>query len=239
MAGSQAAVREKLAGLSSILGNAQKGGDRKTARGGELVVSDEVVTERMIAQARAGDEAALAALLELYRNYLRLVARSMIGPALRVKLEPSDLVQETFLKAHREFAGFAGESERELVAWLRRILARTLADQVKHHRRKGRNYQQEESLDLLLERSDQTLTQALASHSGSPSERASHREQAVLLADAVSQLPADYREVFILRTLEHVPFDEIAAKMGRSVGAVRMLWARALERLNRLLENEA
>ena len=65
------------------------------------------------------------------------------------------------------------------------------------------------------------------------------REQAVLLADAVSQLSPDYREVFILRTLEHVPFEEIAAKMGRSLGAVRMLWTRALERLNRMLENQA
>jgi RNA polymerase sigma-70 factor (ECF subfamily) len=201
-------------------------------------MSDEAVSERMIARARAGDEAALTAVLEPYRNYLRLVARSAIGAALRVKLEPSDLVQETFLKAHREFAGFAGEGERALVAWLRRILARTLADQVKHHRRKGRDYQHEESLDLLLERSDHTLQQALASRSVSPSERASRREQAVRLADAVSRLPADYREVFILRTLEHVPFDDIAARMGRSVGAVRMLWSRALERLNRMLEEK-
>ena len=61
-------------------------------------------------------------------------------------------------------------------------------------------------------------------------------EQAVLLADAVSQLAPDYREVFILRTLEHVPFDEIAAKMGRSVGAVRMLWVRALARLRQELD---
>ena len=61
----------------------------------------------------------------------------------------------------------------------------------------------------------------------------------MLLADAVSQLPPDYREVFILRTLEHVPFEEVAVRMGRSVGAVRMLWARALERLNRMLENQA
>ena len=76
-------------------------------------------------------------LLELYRNYLRLVARSLISSALRVKLEPSDLVQETFLKAHREFTQFAGQSEPELVAWLRRILVRSLANQVKHHRRHG------------------------------------------------------------------------------------------------------
>jgi RNA polymerase sigma-70 factor (ECF subfamily) len=202
-------------------------------------VINDSVPGQLIAQARDGDPAALGHLLDLYRNYLKLVARSLVGVALRVKLEPSDLVQETFLKAHREFAGFAGQGETELIAWLRRILARTVADQVKHHRRKGRDLQRQESLDILLERSDATLHQALASHAASPSEGAARREQAVLLADAVSQLPPDYREVFILRTLEHVPFEEVAARMGRSVGAVRMLWARALERLNRLLENEA
>ncbi|MGO9921084.1 MAG: sigma-70 family RNA polymerase sigma factor [Isosphaeraceae bacterium] len=202
-------------------------------------MSGEANPEILIAQARGGDDAALGALLELYRNYLRLVARSLMGVALRAKVEPSDLIQETFLKAHRDFAGFAGQSEREFVAWLRRILARTLADEVKYQRRKGRDLGRQESLDLLLERSGLAIENALASHAISPSEGASRREQAVLLADAVSQLPADYREVFILRTLEHVPFDQIAPKMGRSVGAVRMLWARALEKLNRLLETRS
>jgi RNA polymerase sigma-70 factor (ECF subfamily) len=202
-------------------------------------MSSESVPDLLIAQARGGDSAALGRLLELYRNYLRLVTRSMIGAALRAKLDPSDLIQETFLKVHREFADFAGRREQELVAWLRRILARTLADQVKHHRRQVRDHQRQESLELLLERSDEAIEHALASRSGSPSERASRREQAVLLADAVSQLPPDYREVFILRTLEHIAIDEIAAQMGRSAGAVRMLWARALERLNRMLENQA
>jgi RNA polymerase sigma-70 factor (ECF subfamily) len=202
-------------------------------------MTSEAIPERLIEQARGGDAAALGRLLELYRNYLKLVARSLIGAALRLKVEPSDPVQETFLKAHRDFAGFAGRGEPELIAWLRRILARTVADQVKHHRRKGRDHMRQESLDLLLDRSDAAIHQALASHAGSPSERASRREQSVRLADAVAQLPPDYREVFILRTLEHVPFEEIAERMGRSKGAVRMLWARALERLNRELEAEA
>jgi RNA polymerase sigma-70 factor (ECF subfamily) len=202
-------------------------------------VTSELIPERLIVEARGGDLAALGHLLELYRNYLRLVARSLIGVTLRVKLEPSDLVQETFLKAHRDFSGFRGWSEGELVVWLRHILVRSLADQVKHHRRKGRDHQRHESLDLLLDRSDEAIRQAIASHAPSPSEQAARREQAVLLANAVSQLPLDYREVFILRTLEHVPFEEIAVKMGRSVGAVRMLWTRALERLNKMLENEA
>ena len=99
------------------------------------MVTSEAIPDQLIAQARGGDPAALGMLLELYRNYLRLVARSLIGAALRVKLEPSDLVQETLLKAHRDFADFEGRGERELVAWLRRTLAWTLADQVKHHRR--------------------------------------------------------------------------------------------------------
>ena len=127
------------------------------------MLTSEAIPDQLIAQARGGDPAALGTLLELYRNYLRLVARSLIGAALRVKIEPSDLVQETFLKAHQEFGKFRGQNEHELVAWLRRILSSTLADQVKHHRRKGRDLQRQESLDLLLERSDAAIQRASAS----------------------------------------------------------------------------
>jgi RNA polymerase sigma-70 factor (ECF subfamily) len=198
--------------------------------------SGEPWPERLIAAARRGDDAAQGRLLELYRNYLRLVARSLIGGALRVKLDASDLVQETFLKARRDFGGFAGGTERELVAWLWQILVRSLANQVKHHRRRARDQNRQESLDHLLELSDRPLRFALAARLPSPSEAASRREQAVLLADAVDRLPADYREAFVLRTLEHVPFEEIALRMGRSTGAVRMLWARAVKKLNEMLE---
>jgi RNA polymerase sigma-70 factor (ECF subfamily) len=202
-------------------------------------VRDDVLPGLLLERARRGDAAALGRLLELYRNYLRLVARSLIGAALRVKLEPSDLVQETFLKAHRDFTQFAGRSEPELVAWLRRILVRSLANQIKHHRRQARDHQRQESLEQLLDRSSLAIQQALASSISSPSEQASRREQSVLLADALNRLPDDYREAFIRRTLEHVPFEMIAAEMGRSVGAVRMLWARAVKRLTQMLEEKS
>ena len=55
-------------------------------------------------------------------------------------------------------------------------------------------------------------------------------------ADAPEKLPAHYREVFILRILEHIPFDQIAARMGRSPGATRVLWKRAMDRLSQLLK---
>ena len=129
----------------------------------------DAIPDLLLVQARAGDAAALGRLLELYRNYLRLVARALIGQALRVRLDASDLVQETFLKASREFGQFLGSTEPELTAWLRQILVRTLANQAKHHRRRGRDYQRQESLEAMLDRSSEAVQHALATPSESPS----------------------------------------------------------------------
>jgi RNA polymerase sigma-70 factor (ECF subfamily) len=199
--------------------------------------SSVVVPDLLLARARVSDEAALGRLLELYRNYVRFMARALISQPLKARLDASDLVQETFLKAYREFGGFLGSTEPELVAWLRQILVRTVADQVKRHRARGRDYRREEPLEAILERSSLAVQERLAAPLSSPSGHAIRREQAVLLADALETLPADYREVFVLRTLEHVPIEEIAARMDRSVNAVRKLWTRAMVALERALEN--
>jgi RNA polymerase sigma-70 factor, ECF subfamily len=200
------------------------------------VAEAEVTPEQLLQQARAGNEAARDLLLELYRNYLRVLARALIGQALQVRLDASDLVQETFLKAHREFAQFLGGGERELIGWLRQILVRTLANQAKHHHARGRDVRRQESLEAALDRSSLAVQAALAAPSAaSPSTRAVRREEAVLLADALARLPADYRDVFILRNLEQVPVEQVAVRMGRSVNAVRKLWTRAMLELRREL----
>jgi RNA polymerase sigma-70 factor (ECF subfamily) len=195
--------------------------------------------ELLLQRARVGEAAALGQLLELYRNYLRLLARTQIDTALRGRLDPSDLVQETLLEAHRDFHQFEGATEKELTVWLRRILVRNLADQVKHYKAKGRNLQRQESLEALLQRSSLAAQEALAKGISTPSSQAARREQAVLLADALTCLPTDYREVIVLRNLEQLKFEEIAQRMGRSSGAVRMLWTRALEKLSRVMEESS
>jgi len=195
-----------------------------------------LTSELLLVRARAGDAAAQGELLELYRNYLRLMARTLINQPLRIRLDASDLVQETFLKAHREFSGFLGSTEPELVAWLRQILVRGLADQVRQHRAKRRDHRREEPMEVLLDRSSLAIQAQLATPLSSPSVHSSRREQAVLLADALEKMPADYREVFLLRNLERIPFDEIARRMNRSSGAVRMLWARAIKKLSQFLK---
>src|SRR4051794_37971891 len=82
----------------------------------------------LIARARRNEAGALDRLLETYRNYLRLLARTGIDSALQGKADPSDLVQEALLKAYQRFDQFRGETEAELAGWLRKILARALAD---------------------------------------------------------------------------------------------------------------
>ena len=189
--------------------------------------SPDPILELLVAQARAGDQAALGRLLEFYRNYLRLVARSLIRPPLQVKLDASDLVQETFLKAHQHFGQFAGSGERAC-----RVAEANPDSNVGQsgqtpsvcHPRPRR----QESLDVLLDRSSAAIQKQLADSIPSPSAHASSREQAVLLADALARLPADYREVFILRNLEQISVEEIAVRMGRTPNAVRKLWGRAM-----------
>jgi RNA polymerase sigma-70 factor (ECF subfamily) len=190
--------------------------------------------DRLLDKARFGDSPALGELLEVYRGYLRLLARLQIDRRIQGKADPSDLVQDAFLQAHASFGDFRGGSEQELLAWLRRILASKFANHVrKYLGTRRRDVHLEVQLDQELDRSSQ-IAQSLASQS-SPSGSAARREQAVLLAEALDRLQSDYREVIILHHLQELPFPEVAKHMGRSVGAVEKLWVRALAALRHQL----
>jgi RNA polymerase sigma-70 factor (ECF subfamily) len=199
---------------------------------------DDVPT--LLAQARAGAPDALGGLLERYRNYLAILARVQIGRRLQRKVEAVDLVQETYLEAHRAFGRFRGGTEGELVQWLRQILAARIAMVVRHYfGTQRRNAELERELTGELDQSSRLLGQAFVASGTSPSGRAARHEQAVLLADALARLSEDYRRVIRLRHLEGLTFPEVARDMGRSVDAVEKLWARALVQLRRLLPPEA
>src|SRR5262249_51262585 len=128
--------------------------------------------EQLLARARREGGPALGQLLELYRHYLYLLARAEIGRRLQSRLDPSDLVQETFLAAHRDFARFWGTTEAELVAWLRQVLAARLADQVRRHlKAKRRDARLERRLAEELGLSSHDLEQQLAARGVRPAIR--------------------------------------------------------------------
>jgi RNA polymerase sigma-70 factor, ECF subfamily len=192
--------------------------------------------EKFLTLARKGNGLALGQLLELYRSYLMILARLQIGRRLQGKVDPGDLVQDTFLEAHRHFADFRGSSEAELVAWLRQILAGLVANLVRRYfGAKRRDVRLECDLANELEHSSRVLHLGLAAAQSTPSQGAVRREQAVLLADVLGQLPEDYREVIILHHLEELTFPEIGRRMDRTVDSVKNLWVRALAKMRRLL----
>jgi RNA polymerase sigma-70 factor (ECF subfamily) len=196
--------------------------------------------ERQLRLARAGDGTALGQLLEAYRNYLIVLARVQIGRRLQGKVDASDVVQEAFLKAHRNFGQFRGQSQKELAGWLRQILLSNLLNLVRqYHGSRRRDLRLERDLAVELDQSSRDLDGALFAKQSTPSQKACKREQAVLLADALGRLPEDYRDVIILRHLEGLPFTEVAARMGRSLDSVDKLWVRALGRLRRLMREES
>jgi len=190
----------------------------------------------LLEQARTGDRAVLGRLLEHYRSYLLLLARVEIGRQLRSKLDASDLVQEAFLEAHRHFDGFRGEEERQFLAWLRSILAGTMANQVRRYLgTQGRDVRLEQQLADSFDRSSMALGAALTCPASSPSQQVARREQGVQIASALAQLAEDYRVVIVLRHLEGLTFPQVAQRMGRSVDSVEKLWLRALGRLRQLM----
>ncbi|MCH7686064.1 MAG: sigma-70 family RNA polymerase sigma factor [Planctomycetes bacterium] len=193
----------------------------------------------LLAQARQGQNDALGRLLELYRNYVKLLADLQINRRLQGKVSASDIVQETFLQAKRGFTQFRGTSEGELVVWLRQILASQLAMLFRHYSTQKRDLHLEHQLDEELNHSSQALGFSLVSKQTSPSQNAIRREQSVLLADALARISADYREVIVLRHLEGMSFPDVAQRMGRSLAAVKNLWTRAISKLRDTLGEES
>jgi RNA polymerase sigma-70 factor (ECF subfamily) len=194
----------------------------------------------LLEEARRGESEPLGQLLELYRNYLTILASTQLGWRLRRRMNPSDLVQETMLAAHRDFGSFRGGNERDLLAWLRRVLINCLHHAIETHLdAKMRDVRCEISLEQVnaaMDRSAADFAQNLADPGPSPSFPLRQRERAVTLANQLAKLRPQYREVIVLRNLQGLSFEEVAEQMERKPGTVRMLWLRAIDKFRQVYE---
>src|SRR5262245_46727528 len=159
---------------------------------------DEDFPEYWVSVARAGDNAALGMLLSRYHHYLTLLAQVQIHRRLQGKLDAADLVQETLLEAFRDFGQFRGATEGELIAWLRQVLVRNLANTVRRFLgTQGRDVRLEREMEGELERSSAALDRGLVASGQSPSSHAARREQVVVLADTLARLSDSHRTVLV------------------------------------------
>ena len=175
---------------------------------------------------------------ERFRTYLRMLAELQLGHGGRAKIDPSDIVQQTLLDAHRDRDQFRGGTEAEMAAWLRRLLACNLADAVRLLGRAKRDAARERSLDAAIEASSARLEAWLAAEQSSPSERAERNETILRLVEALARLPEANRQALVLRHCQGMSLAEISTQLGRTPPAVAGLLKRGLAELRTLLPDE-
>ena len=171
--------------------------------------------------------------LEAFRDYLLLLARLHLDPRLRSKLDPSDVVQQTLLKAHAQWDRIVDRPVGEVRAWLRTILTNTMIDAARKF--VSQPVEQGRSLELALEQSSERLERWLAADDSSPSGRAMYQERLTQLAAALAKLPDDQRTAVELRHLQGFPVEAIVELMQRSPASVAGLLRRGLVKLRELL----
>jgi RNA polymerase sigma-70 factor (ECF subfamily) len=168
---------------------------------------------------------------ERFRGYLLLLARAQLGDRLRGKLDPSDVVQQTLLDAHRQRDQFRGHTGAEMAGWLRRMLACNLADALRALGRQKRDAARERSLEAALDESSARVQAWLAAEQSSPSEQAQRGEELLRLTEALAALPEAQRDALVLHYWQGLTLAETAERLGRTPAAVAGLLQRGLKAL--------
>ena len=199
--------------------------------------------EDLIQAAKQGETACLGQLLQLYRNYLRLLTESQLDRKLRRGSALPTSCRRPSLQPTATITNSWAEPNASFLAWLRQILVNHVFHQVERHVLAGkRDIRREVSLEQVregVERSGICLRAILADPGMSPSSVAQQEESLVRLADRLTQLAPHHREVLMLRHFQGLPFESVAREMGRSPGSTRVLWLRAIRRLRELFDREA
>jgi len=184
----------------------------------------------LLSEARHGSKDALGRLINDCRDYLLLVAIKELPNEIRQKVAASDLVQQTLVEACEDFDRFAGGTDAEFRAWLRRILLNNLLDATRGFRTAGkRDVRREVPLDF--DEPKNALFNQLTADDSSPSACAIAAEEQILLAQAIDRLPPHYARIIRLRNLDFKSFVEIGMQMQLTADSARKLWERAIHQL--------
>lgn len=201
-------------------------GEGGGARPGGVAQASNADREVLIEQARAGDREALGSLLNEARDPLLRAAGRELPLDLRAKEDLSDLVQETFLVAHRRIDRFNGRTHGEFVSWLKGILRNTSLRLRRSFRTERRGVYREVRFDGVSFREDE-----LGGGEASPSALAARHEDEANLKAAVRRLSNRDRCVLQWRHRDELTFEQMGRRLGISTVAARNAWLQALKRL--------
>ena len=188
----------------------------------------------LIAQAREGDSSAITRLVDCYRDYLLLVANQELDSELNAKLGASDVVQQSMVDLHQNLDQFRGQSRQEFLAWLRQILRNNMRKSQRHFATRKRSSRREVNIQ-----EQSAVARGLVDDQLTPSSEAIRRERLQAAGHALGTLPADYQTVIELRNFQQLDFETIGQRMQRPSDAARKLWSRAIEALQRAMDQRA
>jgi RNA polymerase sigma-70 factor (ECF subfamily) len=193
---------------------------------------EEAETSRQLhASSGADRDHVLARFIDSFQTYLRLVADRQLPEDVRAKVSPSDIIQNTYLEARRDFKRFSGNNDRELLAWLCQILLNNVKDAARHYQsREKRKVSREVPLQHVQ------ANDCCPAATDSPSRIVSGREEEMLLQHALAKLPKEYRQVIVLRSFERRSFAEVGQALNRSEEAARKQFGRAIVQLQHMLQ---
>ncbi len=197
-------------------------------------------TDDLIGRATGGDAAAQELLLLRYRDRLKRMVRLRIDPRVAVRVDPSDVVQETLIEASRKLAVYFEQPPIPFYPWLRQIAWQRLIDTCEKHvsaQKRSVVREQRWSPDL-PDDSVMQLVDCLVHSGTTPSRAVMRKELRGHVRAALDQLGPRDREVLLLRYLEEMSTSEIAAVLEITEAGVKSRHRRALERLLPLLPNE-
>lgn len=189
--------------------------------------------QKLIQQARDGDNVALGQIVSQVQNYLFVIVNGSINQKLQSKLSASDILQQSMLEAHQSIGRFEGSTEAEIRAWLRKIVLGNLIDSTRHYKNAAcRDADREVPINGLSMPLSQPRSHTASWH-------VSRNETEEQLLREINRLPERQRQVIEARHRLGQSYQEIASEMNVSEVAVRKLWSRGVQRLKEVLGEES
>jgi RNA polymerase sigma-70 factor (ECF subfamily) len=195
-------------------------------------------TDRLVRQAASGDPSAVAALLERHRQHLRRMVAVRLDARIAARVDPSDVVQETLITAHKRLDAYLADPVVPFYIWLRQLAWDRLADLHRLHVRAARRSVTREyrwTAAGLSDESTCSLFGCLPSAQSTPSEKLMRQEFLRRARQAMELLRETDREILVMRHLEELSVTEVANILGIAPGTVKSRHFRALERLQSVL----
>ncbi len=198
-------------------------------------------TDELLSRAAAGDEAAVNELLARHRHRLRQMVAVRMDQRLAGRVDPSDVVQDAMVEACKRLPEYFRDRPIPFYPWLRQLAWNRLVDLYRFHVEGARRaVGREEAIAAeLSDASVMALCKRLSGSGTSPSRNILRKELRQRVRAALAELPEHYREVMVMRHLEQLSIEEIAAITSVPEGTVKSRLFRGIDRLHHLLGDES